>query len=299
MKKLIFKGLAIAMALALLCASALAEVRTTGDIWMRTGPGLSYETVTSIASGKSLDYLGETSVDERGVAWYKVTNGTNTGWVSSKYAELVGEEEAPTQAPEETPIPTEEPAVTEPAVEGGSLFSESVAEEGEQPEESAEAPEESAEAPEETPVPEEEPAEAPGEPVTGIVELSGYYLGNLVEAANEIGLISYRQVEAEAPYQYYDDSVILAGNQLVEKIVVYGPGYELYGVYVGMSANAAKACLNAAGLDYISSDNGITYEHRGSEGSIYTDVNGHDSCINLWLDENDTVIEIDWNSYTG
>ncbi|MBP5620821.1 MAG: hypothetical protein J6X44_02270, partial [Thermoguttaceae bacterium] len=66
-----------------------------------------------------------------------------------------------------------------------------------------------------------------------VVELSQYYRQDLVTAANEIGLISYRQVESEAPYQYYNDAVIVAGNQVVENIVVFGEGYEVYGVRVG------------------------------------------------------------------
>ena len=121
------------------------------------------------------------------------------------------------------------------------------------------------------------------------MELSTYYLNNLVEAANEIGLISYRQVESEAPYQYYDNSLILAGNQQVENIVVYGSGYEVYGVSVGMNINAARACLNAAGLDYVESMNGVTYEHRATEASLFTDAKGHDSCINVWVGQSVTL----------
>ena len=95
MRKVIIKTLGVALALALLCGAALAEVKTTGNVWMRKGPGLNYDQVTSFSSGKSLTYEGESSVDDRGVAWYKVSDGKNTGWVSSKYSELVGEDEAP------------------------------------------------------------------------------------------------------------------------------------------------------------------------------------------------------------
>ena len=149
-------------------------------------------------------------------------------------------------------------------------------------------------------------AEAEGEPEAPsaqtpaqVVELSGYYLDDLVDAANAIGLIPYRQVESEAPFQYYNESLILAGNQRVENIVIYGAGYEVFGVGVGTDANTARAFLNAAGLDYAASANGITFEHKATESSLFRDANGHDSCINLWLDENDVVTEIDWSSYTG
>ena len=280
MKKVLVKVFALALAMALLCGAALAEVRTTGNVWMRKGPGLSYDQVTSFSTGKSLTFLQETSEDDRGVIWYKVTDGKNTGWVSSRYTELVGETveatEAPTVEPTATPVvePTQQPEATEaPAFalpDAGLLFS------------NAEATEAPADA-------------APGE----TVELSQFYQDELVVAANEIGLISYRQVESEAPYQYYNDSVIVAGNQYVENIVVYGAGYEVFGVSVGMNANAAMACLNAAGLDYVESEKGITYEHKGNERSAFVDENGHDSCINLWVSDDNVITEIDWSTYTG
>ena len=286
MKNRIFRGMAAALALALLSGAALAEVRTTGDVWLRTGPGLSYDTITSVGEGKTLDYLGESSVDDRGVAWYKVSISGKTGWISSRYSELIGEDADPEPAPpvhiddesdaqpEPTAEPTATPPVTLPAPDAGILF------ENDAPEADA-------------------PAEAPVSAPQRAVELSGYYLNNLVEAANDIGLISYRQVESEVPYQYYNSAVILAGNQQVENIVVYGEGYEVYGVTVGMDAAAARACLNAAGLDYIASMNGFTYGHRATEASRFTDEHGHDSCINVWVDENDVVTEIDWSTYTG
>lgn len=278
MKNRVFRSLALALALTLLCGAALAEVKTTGTVWMRADPSLNGEQITSVKEGKSLEYLGQSEVDDRGVAWYKVSDGKHTGWVSSKYAELKGEDAA-TAAPVEEPEPNEPEAEEEeeapalPAPDAGLLFSTSVSGDGAD--------------------------EAPAAQDGRSVELSGYYLGDLVEAANEVGLISYRQVESEAPYQYYNDSVILAGNQRVENIVVYGGGYEVYGVSVGMNVNAARACLNAAGLDFYGDANGVTYEHRADEAAAYVDENGHDSCINLWVDEDGVVTEIDWSTYTG
>ena len=307
MKKGLFRGLALALILVLLCGAALAEGRTTGNVWRRTGPGLDYEQIISFSEGKSLEYLGESSEDDRGVAWYKVSGGGYTGWVSSRYSELVGESSEPEKKPEKkaestteptptpepsfepTPTPSPEPTealpVTLPALEAGWLFSNTVSDDqGESEAQPAQTPQ--AEAP-----------AAPG-PLQN-VELSGYYRRNLVESANEIGLISYRQVESEVPFQYYDDALILAGSQQVDNIVVYGEGYTVYGVSVGMDANAARACLNAAGLDYLASENCITYEHRAGDGALFTDANGHDSCINLWVDADDIITEIDWSSYTG
>lgn len=292
MKRRFLRIAALAMALVLLCGLALAEVRTTASVNLRSGPGLSYAIVTSYPEGKSLTYLGESSVDERGVTWYKVSSGKNTGWISSRYSKLVGEnaEAAPTAAPTPvpTPVPTPEPTpqptqnavdsvAAEYAQNAGGLFAESL----------------------------DSVVDAQATPEAGLpdlgkaVELSAYYGGDLVTAANEIGLISYREVVSEAPYQYYDNAVILAGNQNVENIQVYGEGYEVYGVRVGMDAGAAMACMNAAGLDYVDSLNGITYQHRAAEGAPFANADGYDSCINLWVNDENLVTMIDWSTYTG
>lgn len=305
MKNRIVRILAVVAAMVLILSHALAEVRTTGDVWLRTGPGLDYDAVSILSSGKSFEYMGESSVDARGVTWYRISAGEKEGWVSSRYTELIGEsakaEDEAEAAEAVESAPTEAPA-SESALFAGLLFGGDTTEE--ESDEKAEA--ETEEEPE-TDAPAEEPAEkadaapapdsanAPARPV----EMSAYYLNNLVEAANEIGLISYRQVESEAPYQYYDKALILAGNQQVESIVVYGPGYEIYGVSVGMDINAARACLNAAGLDYVESVNGVTYEHRATGASLFTDPKGHDSCINVWVNDNGAVTEIDWSTYTG
>ena len=292
MKNSVIRVVAVTAALMLMQGFAQAEVKTTGDVWLRTGPGLDYESVAILKTGKTYEDLGDSSVDERGVTWSRITVGDKTGWVSSRYSELIGEAAGAGEAADEAaePAPTEAPA-SQSALDAGILFSQDDTEPT--PEPALEpTPEPAAE-----PAPEEAPAPANGP--TRAVELSGYYLNNLVETANEIGLISYRQVESEAPYQYYDDSVIIAGNQQVENIVVYGGGYEIYGVSVGMNINAARACLNAAGLDYVESVNGVTYEHRATEASLFTDAKGHDSCINVWVDETGTVTEIDWSTYTG
>lgn len=309
MKKTIFRIFAAALALMLLGALALAEVRTTGNVWMRTGPGLSYEAVTSFSKGKSLEYLGETSVDNRGVAWYKVSSGKYTGWVSSRYSELRGEESNVVNVePTATPVPaatatpqstaTPEPTATPkpvslPALDAGALFSDIVS--GANPESADETPEDVNGTPEEA----DDPQQTVALPAP-VAELSQYYRQDLVTAANEIGLISYRQVVSEAPYQYYDDAVILAGNQTVENIVVYGEGYEVFGVRVGMNANAAMACMNAAGLDFVASENGMTYLHRAAADSPYfVNEEGYDSNINLWVDDENVVTQIDWSTFTG
>ena len=63
-------------------------VKATGDMNLRKGPGLDYAEVSIIKSGKTVQYLGKTKKDARGVAWYKVSYNNKTGWVSSKYGKL-------------------------------------------------------------------------------------------------------------------------------------------------------------------------------------------------------------------
>ena len=205
MKNSVIRVVAVTAALMLMQGFAQAEVKTTGDVWLRTGPGLDYESVAILKTGKTYEYLGESSVDERGVTWYRITVGDKTGWVSSRYSELIGEAAGAGEAADEAaePAPTEAPA-SQSALDAGILFSQDDTETT--PEPALEpTPEPAAE-----PAPEEAPAPANGP--TRAVELSGYYLNNLVETANEIGLISYRQVESEAPYQYYDKALILIGH---------------------------------------------------------------------------------------
>lgn len=62
---------------------------TTGNVNLRIGPGLGYDTVSSIPSGIYIDYLDESFSDERGVTWYYVRYGDIIGWASSKYVELM------------------------------------------------------------------------------------------------------------------------------------------------------------------------------------------------------------------
>lgn len=259
MKKKLSRLLALALILTLICAVAQAEVRTTGNIWMRTGPGLSYDKIDSFPSGYSFQYLGETSVDDRGVAWYKVTNGKKTGWVSSRYSELRGEDAAPATTTVPLPEITAAPGPENWISFGGG-------------DDSAQA--------------------------SDVVELSIYYMADLAKSADEIGLTSFREVVSEVPNQYYNDAMMIAGYQTVENIVIVGEGYSLFGVTVGMSEAEARACLDAAGLDFLSGMNGIVYEHKAHPNAGYVDENGHDSCVNLWLQDG-VVGEIDWSTYTG
>lgn len=64
-------------------------VLTTASVNMRHGPGLVFELAGTLPSGEYLPYLSKTSVDERGVAWYKVEHPRYGGvWISSRYSQL-------------------------------------------------------------------------------------------------------------------------------------------------------------------------------------------------------------------
>ena len=63
-------------------------IKTTGNVYVRKGPGLDYGIITSLPSGTIISYLGSTKKDDRGVAWYKVNCNGSVGWVSSKYAKF-------------------------------------------------------------------------------------------------------------------------------------------------------------------------------------------------------------------
>ena len=63
-------------------------VSITGDVWLRTGPGLDYDEITNIGKGATATYLGNSSVDGRGVTWYKIQYKSHTGWVSSRFAKI-------------------------------------------------------------------------------------------------------------------------------------------------------------------------------------------------------------------
>jgi len=60
-----------------------------GNSNVRTGPGLGYASVGTLFKGETADYLGVSSIDERGVTWYCIDFDGQTGWVSSKYTEIV------------------------------------------------------------------------------------------------------------------------------------------------------------------------------------------------------------------
>lgn len=62
-----------------------------GDVNVRSTPSLNGSDLTTMKNGQKADYLGQTSTDDRGVIWYKVSFNGYTGWVSSRYSKLVND----------------------------------------------------------------------------------------------------------------------------------------------------------------------------------------------------------------
>lgn len=69
--------------------SAHQYVKTTGDVYVRSGPGLDYDKKGLLTNGTKVPFLGEARYDDRGVAWYKISYEGHTRWVSSKYSKIV------------------------------------------------------------------------------------------------------------------------------------------------------------------------------------------------------------------
>lgn len=63
-------------------------IKTTGNVYVRRRPDREAGELGSLPSGAIVSYLGATSKDERGVAWYKINFNGEAGWVSSKYAKF-------------------------------------------------------------------------------------------------------------------------------------------------------------------------------------------------------------------
>ena len=71
-------------------SSGSGNVTFSGNVNVRTGPGLDYGKLGTVNKGQTLTYAGDTRYDNRGVAWYSVYYNGRTGWVSSKYASVNG-----------------------------------------------------------------------------------------------------------------------------------------------------------------------------------------------------------------
>ena len=265
--------------------SASNRVTTTGDVNLRTGPGLGYGKVATVRKGSTLKYLGKTSTDSRGVKWYKVSYNGDAVWISSKFAKLKttsssSSSSSSSNEPKATPKPTTapEPAATFPVSAAGApdLSSDTV------------------------PAVTTAPVISIGKSAPAdYVEVSGYYKTGLIETAVVLGIDGYRQVQTEVPNQYYNDALTIAGNTDVEYIGLRGPGYTVFGVCVGMEIESAKALLTEAGLELYDSAWVTMFRHPAADPNATGNVDGYDSSINLYTNQDGIITEMDWSTYTG
>ena len=65
-------------------------VTATGNVNVRTGPGLDYADVGTLHTGETAPFLGATAYDSRGVLFYQISYGGQARWVSSIYTNLTG-----------------------------------------------------------------------------------------------------------------------------------------------------------------------------------------------------------------
>ena len=132
-----------------------------------------------------------------------------------------------------------------------------------------------------------------------MVELSDFYLSSLSDAALALRLTAHGEDNlSELQHFYTNDALLIAGNDLLEHFLVTGPGYAIFGVYVGMDINAARSALLSAGLVQAGNTMGAYFQHlAGPRSSV--NVDGYDSGISLMTDAAGTVTEISWSTYSG
>lgn len=254
-------------------AQASATVYTTANVNLREGPGLKYAKIGALQSGTGLEYLGRVSADDRGVNWYQVRYYGEAVWISSAYAYLDPEALAGSYAGDGyldydedlTAIPLATPQAEITAV----------------------------------PSFDDEATLAPTFGVPGMIELSTYYHTSLRGSAIALGLQGYKQDDlGELQNQYYNDVLLISGNDTTEHLLVSGTGYSVYGVYVGMDIASAQAILSAAGLVQSAGTMGLYFQHRGPAVSD-EDQDGFDSGISALTDGSGRVTEISWSTYTS
>ena len=61
---------------------------TGGRSYVRKNPSLKGKQLCVLSKGDTAEYLGKSSVDDRGVTWYSVRTSAGDGWISSKYTKL-------------------------------------------------------------------------------------------------------------------------------------------------------------------------------------------------------------------
>lgn len=263
--------LTIVLLLAFLSLPALADTMlyTTDDVNLREGPGQKYAKVGALAKGTGVEYLGRISTDNQGVNWYQVRYYGEPVWICSRYACLDQDALIGSYAgvgyldynEEITAIPmaTPQPVISGvPSLNGDAMLS-------------------------------------PTFGVPGMIEMTSFCKTSLKGSAISLGLQEFKPDELRN--MYYNDILLIAGKDSTDHILVTGTGYTLYGVYVGMDINSAKAVLTAAGLVQSPGGMGLYFQHPVSAFSNDgTDV--YDSSVSAVTDGSGKITEISWSALT-
>lgn len=67
--------------------SSGTDLTVKGNVHLRSGAGTEYVSIGVIKKGTKVNYLMESAVDYRGVAWHRVKTDKGTGWISAKYVD--------------------------------------------------------------------------------------------------------------------------------------------------------------------------------------------------------------------
>ena len=276
MKRIVCALTALTLAVCL-CAPALADaiVYTTASVNLREGPGLGYPKITALQAGTGLESLGRVSTDDRGVDWYQVRYYGEAVWISSRYSYLDPEAVVDSYDDDEEEYLDFNQQVTDIPLATPQA--------------------------EITMVPsfDDEATLAPTFGVPGMIELSTYYKTSLKGSAIALGLKDYKLDEtSEVRNMYYNDVLLIAGEENVEHFRVTGTGYTIFGVYVGMDVGSAQGVLTAAGLVQTAGTMGLYFEHPSKDVSN-PDLDGFDSGVSVITDASGHVTEISWSSYTS
>lgn len=256
----------------MLCAamSALADnmLYTTDNVNLRKGPGEKYARIGSLAKGTGVEYLGRVSTDKKGVDWYQVRYYGEAVWICAQYAYIDPEVLANSYigegyldySQEITAIPkaTPQPVIAAvPTLDGDAMTSPTIG-------------------------------------VPGMIEMSAFCNTSLKGSAVSLGLPGFEQ--GGARNMYYSDVLLISGDESTNHILVTGSGYTVYGVYVGMDINSARAVLNAAGLVQTSGGMGLYFQHP----SALANPNGgemiYDASVSAVTDGSGKVTEISWSA---
>ncbi|MBQ6373448.1 MAG: SH3 domain-containing protein [Clostridia bacterium] len=266
--------------------SAKNKVTATGSVNLRKGPGLKYGIIASIEKGSTLEYTGKSKKDGRGVRWYQVKYNGKTCWISSRYSKS---NKSSSSSSSSSKSSKKSAATATPTVAPETLTPFAPGVDGEVPSdpESFTAVDATVTKP---PIVQSAPS--------SYIEVSGFYQAKLIESALMLDISDYTKTDTEAPNQYSNDALTLGGDTTVEYIGLRGEGYTVYGVCINMDVEAAKALLTNAGLVAVDRDFVIGFEHPATASST-ANVNGYDSCINLYTDTDGRITEIDWTTYTA